>query len=118
MASEKRLIDANALKAKLQEHHDFFVDAWRGFSKMTYATKCRVDEIDNCIAEIVNAPTVDAVEVVHGRWIPTYHTYYNRYGEHQIADEWHCSECQIYSRDEWNYCPNCCARMDLEVKDA
>ena len=64
MASEKRLIDANALKAKLQEHHDFFVDAWRGFSKMTYATKCRVDEIDNCIAEIVNAPTVDAVEVV------------------------------------------------------
>ena len=64
MANEKRLIDANALKIKLQEHHDFFVDGWRGFSKMTYATKCRVDEIDNCIAEIVNAPTVDAVEVI------------------------------------------------------
>ena len=64
MASEKRLIDANALKSKLQDHKDFFVDAWRGFSEMTYATKCRVDEIDNCIAEIVNAPTVDAVEVV------------------------------------------------------
>ena len=26
MLTEKRLIDANALKEKLQKHHDFFVD--------------------------------------------------------------------------------------------
>lgn len=64
MATEKRLIDANALKSKLQEHHDYFVDGWGGFDKMSFATKCRVDEIDNCIADIVNATTVDAVEVV------------------------------------------------------
>jgi hypothetical protein len=64
MANEKRLIDANELQSKLQGHHDFFVDGWGGFDKMSFAAKCRVDEIDNCIAEIVNAPTVDAVEVV------------------------------------------------------
>ena len=64
MATEKRMIDANALKSKLQEHHDYFVDGWGGFDKMSFATKCRVDEIDNCIAEIVNAITVDAVKVV------------------------------------------------------
>lgn len=63
MATEKRLIDANALKDKLQEHHDFFVDGVGGFHYLTPKDKARVDEIDNCIAEIVNAPTVDAVEV-------------------------------------------------------
>ena len=64
MATEKRLIDANVTKSKLQEHRDFFVNRWGGFNKMPFAAKSRVDEIDNCIAEIVNAPTVDAVEVV------------------------------------------------------
>lgn len=61
MATEKRLIDANALKEKLQAHHDFFVDAWGGFSNIPPKDKARVDEITNCIAEICNAPTVAAV---------------------------------------------------------
>lgn len=61
MATEKRLIDANALKEKLQAHHDFFVDAWGGFSNLPPKDKARVDEITHCIAEICNAPTVDAV---------------------------------------------------------
>ena len=61
---------------------------------------------------LADVGVVDAVEVVHGHWIPTYHTYYNRDGECQIADEWHCSKCDIYSQHEWNYCPNCGAKMD------
>lgn len=63
MANEKRLdlIDRNKLKEKLQEHHDFFVDGVGGFRYLTPKDKARVDEITNCIAEIVNAPTVDAV---------------------------------------------------------
>ena len=64
MEKEKRLIDANALKEKLQNHHDFFVDGVGGFRYLTLKDKARVDEITHCIAEIVNAPTVDAVEVV------------------------------------------------------
>ena len=64
MANEKRLIDANALKERLQGHHDFFVDGVGGFHYLTPKDKARVDEITHCIAEIVNAPTVDAVEVV------------------------------------------------------
>ena len=60
MATEKRLIDANALLEKVQFRM----------------------EIDNKNAEIIagcvniarrlieNAPTVDAVEVVRGQWIP------------------------------------------------
>lgn len=56
-----RLIDADALKEKLQEHHDFFVDGCGGFRYLTSKDKARVDEITNCIAEICNVPTVDAV---------------------------------------------------------
>ena len=58
------------------------------------------------LASVVRkAPTVDAVEVVHGRWI------------HKGA--WHieCSECQhilAHIGEAKNYCPNCGAKMDGE----
>lgn len=53
------------------------------------------------------APRVDAVEVVHARW---------------VSDEgdilFHCSECETqistswdYDDLHWNYCPNCGASM-------
>lgn len=53
------LIDADKLKEKLEAHHDFFVNAWGGFSNLPVKDKARVDEITNCIAEVVNAPTID-----------------------------------------------------------
>ena len=60
-----RLIDADALKDKLQQHHDFYVMAWGGFGNMPIGDKRRVDEITNCIAEVVNAPTIDAIPIEH-----------------------------------------------------
>ena len=55
-------------------------------------------------------PAVDAVPVVHGRW---------------VSDEsdvlFHCSECEAQIESSWNYeeswkyCPNCGAKMDEEV---
>ena len=112
----KRLIDANALLLKLKKSHDLFVDAWEGFSNLPEEDKVRVDEISNCIADVFNAPTIDAVEVAHGYW-------YEYYG---IAI---CSHCQrMFDHDlkmlqvpsTWkmpNYCPNCGARMDLRTND-
>lgn len=64
MATEKRMIDANPVIDKLKSHHDLFVDAWGGFGNLPEKDKARVDEISSCIAELFNAPTVDAVEVV------------------------------------------------------
>ena len=58
------LISRSVLSEKLQAHHDFFVNAWGGFSNLPTKDKARVDEITNCIAEVMNAPAVDAVEVV------------------------------------------------------
>jgi hypothetical protein len=57
------------------------------------------------------APTVDAVEVVHGRWIT--------HQEHD-PDWWGytdvhfcCSNCMKESNSRaYNYCPNCGAKMD------
>lgn len=54
-----RYKDADALMEKLKQHHDFFVEAWGGFKEMPLSDKARCDELTNCIAEIVNAPSID-----------------------------------------------------------
>ena len=72
-----------------------------------------------CLVE--DAPTIDAVPVVHGRWIkmtgmmpPEYHGHYE------------CSECQWHMKglrnswtreEELTYCPNCGAKMDGERRE-
>ena len=54
---------------------------------------------------ILEAPTVDAVEVVHGQWI---NPYMNRYGHPCHC----CSVCGFKaSYQDKNYCPNCGAQM-------
>lgn len=58
------LISRSALSEKLQAHHDFFINGWGGFSNLPTKDKVRVDEITNCIAEVMNAHAMDAVEVV------------------------------------------------------
>ena len=58
------LISRSALSEKLQAHHDFFVNGWGGFSNLPIKDKIRVDEITNCIAEVMNAPAVDSVITV------------------------------------------------------
>ena len=50
------------------------------------------------IESVRNAPTVDAVEVVHGRWI-------------EDPCGWHCSECGADGRDGWKFCKDCGAHM-------
>lgn len=59
-----RLIDADALKEKIKEHHDLYVNAWGGFKNLPANDKARVDAYTCCIAEVMNSPTIDAVPVV------------------------------------------------------
>lgn len=100
-----RPVDADALKDKLQQHHDFYVMAWGGFGKMPIGEKKRVDEITNCIAEVVNAPTI---EPKRGEWMPIIEA--NEFGEVYQAGIY-CSECGETLGCEANFCPNCGARM-------
>ena len=94
MATEKRLIDANALIKKIDDYYNNSPfphpgTPWRrGF--------------EFCAALILNEPTVDAVEVVHGRW-----------KDMCLGEYFMCSECDFLT--DWrlsNYCPNCGAKMD------
>ena len=96
MANEKRLIDANALLEKAYlTHPATMVNPYGG----DYVVS---------VEDIENAPTVDAVEVVHGRWI---NPYMNRYGHPCHC----CSVCGFKaSYQDKNYCPNCGAKMDEE----
>ena len=95
MANEKRLIDAH--------------DLWTDIMMLPHnGDMISSEEVEQAI---INAPTVDAVEVVHGRW---------------IGDGWgsyikRCSVCRSVPLREVggrhdacysNYCPYCGAKMD------
>lgn len=66
--------------------------------------------------EIASMPTIDAVPVVHGRWIDEGAYVTTAYGS---LDVYQCSNCnrEITIDDYDNYCPNCGARMDGGEKE-
>lgn len=99
--NEKRLIYANALKRFTCET----CNAIYG-DETCEPCDCR------CMAVIDEQPTVDAVEVVHGRWID----------RPSMKGQVYCSECATIEKStDSNYksrrCPNCGAKMDGERKD-
>ena len=62
MATEKRLIDANeALRMMRNSQHDTPCTDKTGKGVWDIAHNCAISCVNAC-------PTVDAVEVVHGRW--------------------------------------------------
>ena len=93
--AEKRLIYANAMREDWLEH---------GENEYVYNTNAVLDSIDA-------QPTVDAVEVVHGRWKKRWHD--NILIGHEYEE---CSICGCKISDtekfwDCNYCPNCGADM-------
>lgn len=124
MANEKRLIDANELIR--------IVRSQANKDPVSYPI---VSATLNAVANLADGlEIVDAVEVVHGRWVLTAHEEYANYRWKVTAE---CSEChhdkgEVYAdfisgfptdiaRDIVlehaesvkldNYCPNCGARM-------
>lgn len=89
MATEKRLIDLDKIKPM-----DFPSYEMDGLDVVRY---------------LETLPTVDAVEVVHGRWEPR--TDVIGFVRCSV-----CRDCNIYEDwadgKKWNYCPNCGAKMD------
>ena len=97
MANEKRLIDANALDEKCRRQMN---DEWnKRVAPVSWA-----EAYKEFLDDVWDAPTVDAVEVVHGRWDAVF-----EYEDFQYA---YCSACGKRSEYMTNYCPNCGAKMD------
>ena len=123
MSNEKRLIDANVLKKCTCE-----------WCNTHYSDEpCEPSECIEML-RIDGQPTVDAVEVVHGRWVLTANEEHSNYRWNVTAE---CSECHLSKGEVWagffpgfpkelaedialesaksvkmdNYCPNCGASM-------
>ncbi len=58
------------------------------------------------------ASSVDAVEVVHGRWVMK-----ETMIRSPFAKNYYCSECQTEGSPQWKRCPVCEAKMDGERKE-
>ena len=76
------------------------------------------DNAHDCCIDCVNStPTADVVEVVHGVWVEGAEHFTNGFYEAE------CNKCGTYiswnrgNSGEWNFCPNCGAKMDGERKD-
>ena len=119
MATEKRLIDANEMKNNVREA------MMRQFKKNGNRTALLIAEIMWHFIHV--ADTVDAVEVVHGRWIiedadSGQHGCYEAY---MIVECSHCGQSHEVETGQFgwaygdpfpfNYCPNCGAKMDGDV---
>jgi hypothetical protein len=94
MASEKRLIDANKWEAFYHE----LKQSLEVYNPYEDGYEDALDRVDDWMDA---QPTVDAVEVVHGRWKEGY-----------LIHPYGCSRCWARRDKISPYCPNCGAKMD------
>ena len=65
---------------------------------------------------IDDMPTVDAEPVVHGKWDDESVAFYRKCSECGCCVEWD-KKPFLYGIGEYNYCPNCGAKMDGGADD-
>lgn len=99
METEKRLIDANAFRKS--------INGWK-------LGKIPKGEL---LWDLDRQPTVDAVEVVHGHWVPFYEEVpiYNAGGfTERRQTGWICSKCGngFTQFGHQRYCGDCGTKMD------
>lgn len=89
-----RLIDADALVSDFMNYADLEFDG---------------EGVANFIS---HAPTVDAVPMVHGRWIGTHDGWYYSYSCSECGAEALTKEETMHDQVCSAYCPYCGTRMD------
>ena len=72
--------------------------------------RCNKEKCDKSKCPVWNAPAADVAYVAHAKWAEVmFRDRFNaRYWEYL------CSSCNRYANREYDYCPNCGAKMDLE----
>ena len=109
MANEKRLIkviDATAVYNGIALY----------MAENAYLNDTALDVLKMVAGWLNEAPTVDAVEVVHGEWINDVVAGFSPFDDSLPIwiDVMQCSVCKEYidGSHPKNYCPNCGAKMD------
>ena len=110
IASGEKTIEVRKTRPKLQTPFKCYIYCTQGDDKRRLCGSW-----GKVIALIANAPSVDVVPVVHGRWI-------ERRAPHAMGgNSAKCSACNKsvqYLGNPLNYCPNCGAKMDGGDSDA
>ena len=109
-----RLIDANALICQLYNTASTTQDPYDDIKKFYHESGFNSGLVAASTI-VAKAPTVDAVEVVHGRWIQDVVEGFSPFTDSPIwIDVMQCSVCKEYfdASHPKNYCPNCGAKMD------
>ena len=99
MTNKVRLIDANTIP--WEEHYVPDGDVQWEYKKELCVCKPAIDAM----------PTVDAVEVVHGRWVEG--GLFNDLAKCSVCGAKHFTMGFVYD-NKFSYCPNCGAKMDKE----
>lgn len=108
-----RLIDADALKTSLLESKEQLWKTYNSLKNHVDKQICggEIASFTGAILRIEDAPTIDAVPVVHGRWKDVFGGKYDN-------QSYRCSVCKehaLFDDKGWlltNFCPNCGAKMD------
>lgn len=97
-----RLIDADALVEHIKDLPTWWADGG-GFYPGSMKYPEGMYDPEDIISSIENAPTIEAVPVVHGEWIKEMGAFFPRYI---------CSACREKYGAEWyRHCPSCGAKM-------
>ena len=109
MANEQRtdLISRKALSEKIGNMKFEITNNRGGYKYCNEDEKNEWDKLNSFDSLVCDAPTVDAVEVVHGRWLSVGDSLFPGTQEK-------CSLCGFRKGVGYvyHYCPNCGARMD------
>ncbi len=103
-----RLIDADALLKKLKQSEELFL-CGRDAKDLMPQDKARVDEIYNCQAEILNAPTIDR---------PTRSQFKRMTAQLGYEPVVHCKDCKHWTKTKTSsYCDFVSGLWDPGEKD-
>lgn len=107
------MIDREELKKAVDTWDRFYYVPLQGVKRGSnddYTALVRINDILHCIDTM---PTADVQPIKHGRWIYV--------GSVRSWDEIKCSACNsAFSTEDrdlilnWDFCPHCGARMDLD----
>lgn len=102
LISRQTMIDA------MRRHRALFCKNRIEFIALPKDEKARVDEIDNCIADLVNAPSVEPERTAKVEYIAE--VYRCEVVDHYLRGI--CGICGEYAYDHAKYCSDCGAKLD------